>query len=321
MHRDPIPDIQPHHPARTNGPGAATSWQVWPAADGFSTLRQCAIRHNLHEHPLLQLPALAALAAALIPHKLTRYLRPGTTQTSEFSHDSTHPDGLTVDQVFANIEEPGSWVALYQVETIPEYRAMLEQVMASAAPLYEAEQHGIFNIHGFIFISAPPSVTPFHIDRENNFWLQIRGRKLMTVWDRNDRDVVTQEHVERFISFRELDNVRLKEEHRSRGTDHDVGPGDGVYFPSTSPHMTRTDSSWVKPGDGVSISIGVNFYSRETQQTARIHCLNEFLRRRIGLRPKFPGRSALTDSLKQPMCDWLLAQRRRKGIPSVPGLD
>jgi hypothetical protein len=52
-------------------------------------------------------------------------------------------------------------------------------------------------------------MTPFHIDRENNFWLQIRGRKTLTLWDHRDRSVVPAEAVERFILFGDLDDVRL----------------------------------------------------------------------------------------------------------------
>ena len=95
----------------------------------------------------------------------------------------------------------------------------------------------MFEVGGFIFVSAPPSVTPFHIDRENNFWLQLRGRKSLTVWDRQDREVVPSEAVEKFILTGSLDDVKLADAMRSRGRVFDSGPGDGVFFPSTSPHM------------------------------------------------------------------------------------
>jgi hypothetical protein len=58
--------------------------------------------------------------------------------------------------------------------------------------------------------ATPPSVTPFHIDRENNFWLQIRSRKLMHVWDPTDSEVVSPPDREAFIVNADLDNVRLK---------------------------------------------------------------------------------------------------------------
>jgi hypothetical protein len=145
---------------------------------------------------------------------------------------------------------------------------------------------------GFIFISAPPSVTPFHIDRENNFWLQMRGRKVMNVWDPTDRKAVAAADVDDFIVYGSLENVRMKEGDLERAHAFDVGPGDGVYFPSTSPHSTRTEAGWAKPGDGVSVSIGVVFYTAHTRYRAYIHAWNLFLRR-LGLDPRAPGLGSL----------------------------
>ena len=290
------------------------------APECFSTHSISQLRHTYHEHPLLQLDALADLALQLVPHGLTRFLRPGTTQTSEFSHEATSADGRSVQEVFGQIEEPGSWVALYNVETIAVYRELLEEIVRKASPLYANQQHDLFKIDGFIFISAPPSVTPFHIDRENNFWLQLRGRKLMSVWDCNDREVVRAEHVERFVVNRNLDAVRLRPEHRARALDFDVGPGDGVYFPSTSPHMTSCDRSWVSAGNAVSVSMGVVFHSRETRRAAQVHCVNELLRRRLGLSPAYPGQSRWGDAWKQAAGGALTALRETRGHPPVPGL-
>jgi hypothetical protein len=132
----------------------------------------------------------------------------------------------------------------------------------------EREQGPISLETGFVFISAPPSVTPFHIDRENNFWLQMKGRKTLNVWEPTDRAVVASSEVDNFILYGS--NVTLREGYKERSHEFDVGPGDGVYFPSTSPHMTRTDNAWVRPGDGVSMSIGVNFYTHRTRRRAYV---------------------------------------------------
>jgi hypothetical protein len=318
----PIPEVVPASGnSRERGAADRAYRIIAPEPRGFSTHHISALKHDYHEHPMLQLPALARLAVDLVPHGLARFIRPGTTQTSAFDHGPQSPDGRTVGQVFEQIETPGSWVALYNIATIPAYRDLLQDIMAAARPLYETQQHNVFNVDGFVFISAPPSVTPFHIDRENNFWLQLRGRKLMSVWDCGDREVVAGDVVERFIVQRNLDKVRLRDEHRSRSSEFDTGPGDGVYFPSTSPHMTRTENSWVRPGDGVSISIGVVFYSDETRRAARVHCANEFLRRRLGGNPSYPGSLPWLDELKLPLGSLIVRRRRAKGITPVPGLD
>ena len=83
--------------------------------------------------------------------------------------------------------------------------------------------------------------------------------------------------------------------------------------------MTRTDTSWVKPGDGISISLGVNFYTSVTRRTAQVHQFNRILRR-MGMSPSYPGQSAAMDSLKAPLGHWIAAARyRRLGAKAPPG--
>lgn len=295
----------------------AERFRVWvDDAKAFSTHRIQTIHHNFHEHPLMQLPELAKLAKELATTKQCRFIQPGTEQASAFDHESQDPEGRAIDEVFRRIEEPGSWVALYNVQTQPAYREFLAEVTASVRSLVDPQQPGMFNVDGFIFISAPPSVTPFHIDRENNFWLQMKGRKTMNVWDHTDRRVVAAEAVDEFIVYGGLQEVRLKDGFRARSHEFDVGPGDGVYFPSTSPHMTRSDSEWVRPGNGVSISVGVVFCTKQTRRSANIHALNQFLRQ-IGMSPREPGLSAGLDGLKYP-CGRALVWARKTFRGYVP---
>ncbi len=278
----------------------------------FSTHRMQPTRHNFHRHPLLQQPELARLAKELMPTRQCRFIVPGSSQTSKFDHTEASPDGRAIEEVFSRIEETGSWVALYNIESIPRYQALLAEIIDSVRPVVEREQPGIFNVGGFIFISAPPSVTPFHIDRENNFWLQIAGRKVMSVFDANDRELVPGKDVDDFIAHGLLDRVRLPDSMKNRANEFDVGPGDGVYFPSTSPHMTRTTTDWTRPGDGVSVSIGVVFYSETTRRHARVHQFNRWLRR-LGVEPAMPGQSAWRDALKAPLGKALTGLRVRLG--------
>ncbi|RDI97035.1 cupin [Dyella solisilvae] len=285
----------------TSMPDAARH-QLCPVDPGrYSTFKVGKLQHTYHQHPLFQLPELAQLAKELMPLGHCRFVQPGLTQGSPFAHEERHPDGRGIDEFFQRIEEPGSWIALYHVQHIPRYRTLLGQIMDTVRPLVEREQPGVFDVMGFIFISAPPSVTPFHIDRENNFWLQLHGRKTLSVWDPDDRNTVPADAVEDFIVDRSLKKVRLKDECRVRGHHFDSGPGDGVYFPSTSPHMAEVGSDWVEPGNGISASIGITFYTRHTRQVARIHQLNRILRNQLHITPGYPGDSALADAIKAPL--------------------
>lgn len=283
-------------------------WADDPAA--FSTHRITALHHNFHEHPLFQIAELVKLGKELARFDQCRFMRPGNTVASVIAHDSRHPDGRSIDEFFQRLEEPSSTVALYNIEVIPRYQALLFNIVDTMRGSVEPEQPDIFRVNGFVFMSAPPSVTPFHIDRENNFWLQLHGRKVMNVWDHRDRTIVAADAVEDFIVTQSLRKVRFKEEFLARSQEFHARPGDGVYFPSTSPHMTRSEPDWTSPGDRVSISIGVTFYTSVTRKVARVHQVNRVLRR-CGLSPAYPGDSPAMDVLKASVGGLVGATRAR----------
>lgn len=285
--------------ARVASAQSRAGYGMWAddAAD-FSTLKIGKLHHNFHEHPLLQLVELERLATELLPLQQCRFAVPGMTYGSDFAHNDQHPEGFGVEEVFSRLEEPGSAIALFNIETIPRYKALLTEILDTMRPIVERDQGKIFMETGFIFISAPPAVTPFHIDRENNFWLQLQGRKTMNVWPNTDRAAVPAAAVEDYIVAHRTRKVRFQEELRGRSHEFNVAAGDGVYFPSTSPHMTQTDRTWVQPGDGVSISFGVNFYTEHTRHTARVHQMNRVLRNGLRLKPASPGRSKAADAAK-----------------------
>lgn len=288
-------------------------------AHTFSGDRIGAIRHGYHHHPLMRIDSLAALAHRLLPLQKCRFAVKPMVVGSVFEHTHRLPKEATLDSVFDRIEDSGSWIALYNVEVDPLYRVFLEEVIATARPMIEPTQAGVRDVGGFIFISAPPSVTPFHIDRENNFWLQISGRKSMYVWDRTDRVAVDERAVEDFIVHGVLDRVVYRDELLTRTHRFEVGPGDGVYFPSTSPHMTTTTADWVRPGDALSISIGVVFYTETTRRASGVYQCNLAMRR-MGLKTRPPGASRMRDAIKAPIGRAIVRTRQVfNKYPAPPG--
>ncbi|GAA4349561.1 hypothetical protein GCM10023165_36450 [Variovorax defluvii] len=124
--------------------------------------------------------------------------------------------------------------------------------------------------------------------------------------------------MEDFIVTHSLRKVRYREAFRPLSQEFHAQPGDGVYFPSTSPHMTRSDPDWTAPGDGVSISIGVTFYTSVTRKTARIHQANRLLRR-CGLSPASPGESPRGDAIKASLGGMIGSARSRLIAMSATG--
>lgn len=250
----------------------------------FSSFARCPIKHNYHTHPMLQLNQLKQLAIYLMPHEKCRFAAGDLVLDSVFNHASSDQKGRSLEQVLATIEAPGSWLALYNVETQPEYKALLESIIKSVEYLIEGEQGKVLEVQGFVFISSPPAFTPFHIDRENNFWLQLAGQKHLSLFDHTDPLVADPRAVEDFIVTKTLKNLKLTDAIKSKRSEYLSRPGDGIYFPATTPHMAETTTEWVSAGNATSISIGVVFYTEMTRRIARIHQLNYTLRK-LGMRP------------------------------------
>lgn len=282
-------------------------WFEKPA--DFDCRKVTRFQHSLGEHPLMQLPRLQQLAESLLEKGQCKFIAANATQASPFSTMNRNPDGRSIADIFARIQEPGSWISMYNIEVDPEYKKFLWDTLGTVRPLIDAQDPGMFNVGGFIFVSAPPSVTPFHIDRENNFWLQIRGRKQINVWNPSDRMAVPEAAVENFIVQGDLSDVCFCDTIRTRSFEADMGPGEGVYMPSTSAHMTRSDVSWIKPGDDYAISIAMVFYTRATRRAANLYALNHFLRRR-GLATVPPGQSSLRDAVKFPLARAFVVGRK-----------
>src|SRR3546814_19551799 len=82
---------------------------------------------------------------------------------------------------------------LFRSHIDPVYRRLVGEVLESVRPGVEAVDPGMCHRGGWIFITSPNTVTPFHFDKEHNFVLQIHGRTRIYVWDHRD-NVVESEH-------------------------------------------------------------------------------------------------------------------------------
>ena len=70
------------------------------------------------------------------------------------------------------IAECGSWMVLKRVEQDPEYAALLDRCLDGVAAQAGVSLPRMLRREGFIFLSSPSAVTPFHLDPEHNFLLQ-----------------------------------------------------------------------------------------------------------------------------------------------------
>ncbi|MBC8007544.1 MAG: cupin-like domain-containing protein, partial [Prolixibacteraceae bacterium] len=151
------------------------------------------IGHHLAGHPLFELSRLTRLSQTL-PEANVEY-NAGDIPIS-LAADQTPRNGLSPEETIRRIAQCKSWLVLKNVEHDPEYGALLHRCLGEVARHSEPIRTGMCLAQAFIFISSPGSVTPYHMDPEHNFLLQIRGSKRIRLFDGRDRSILSEEELE-----------------------------------------------------------------------------------------------------------------------------
>ncbi len=288
--------------------------------EGYSPRKVRRLRHTYSEHPLLTMPALAQLAERLYKKNTNqvRFVSKGVKLDSTFNTTPENPDQVSIGDVFKNITNPGSWVALWTIQSEPEYKKLLWEIVNSVEGDWKVKDPGLFELTGYVFISSPPSVTPFHVDSENNFLLQIKGKKRFGVWQPQDSKVISNEAVENWIVYRNLDKVKYKPEFMNSAVVDDVlEAGDGIYMPSTAPHLTHAEVDFATADSPYSITLAVVFYTRNTRRLAYIYSVNRMLRK-FGLVPSPPEKNKVLDLVKYLIGRVMVLSQRALRVYSPP---
>ena len=246
------------------------------------------VRHGLAGHPLFRLERLIELARAL-PERFVEY-NAGKLPVG-VSAAETPRNGLSAEETVRRIAENGSWMVLKRVEQEPEYGAVLDACLDSLATEGGGAVPRMLRREGFVFLSSPGAVTPFHLDPEHNFLLQIQGSKTISMWDRDDRLVLPEKELETFYAAFVHRNLPWKDEFQTTAWNVGIRPGEGLHFPVAVPH-------WVKNGPEVSISFSITFRSSSSERRELLYKANARLRK-LGLDPTPPGQSILLDGTKR----------------------
>lgn len=249
-------------------------------------VRPFQIRHHLAGHPLFALPRLIQLAQRL-PAERVEY-NAGNLPVSQ-DPKSTPQNGLSIAETIRRIEECRSWMVLKNVERDAEYGALLNACLDEVKVHSETQAPGMCMREGYVFITSPDSVTPYHLDNEFNFLLQIRGQKQISLFDRTDRSILPETELERIYSGGHR-NLSYKNEYQDKAQLFQLTPGDGLHFPIAAPH-------WVKNGPAVSISFSITFRTPTSSHRELAYRVNAGLRG-LGLQPTPPGITPWKDSLK-----------------------
>ena len=255
----------------------------------FATIypeRPAALRHDLAGHPLFTLEALVGLAQRMRPEDV-EYNRgdlPVGIDAAEVPGN-----GLDMVETIRSIERNGSWLVLKLVEQDPVYAEMLSATLAELMPIVRPATGEMLKMEGFIFVSSPHAVTPFHFDPEHNILLQLQGKKVMTVFPAGDGRIAPDALHETFHLGGHR-NLPYRDDFAQKGEAITLAARDAVYVPVKSPHFVRN-------GDAVSISFSITWRSEWSYREADARAMNALLRR-SGLDPRPPHRFPRDNRIK-----------------------
>jgi Cupin superfamily protein len=253
-----------------------SQWERCRGRDAF------AMSHNLVGDPRLARDSLAALAGRLPEKSLEQNV---ADQPETLAVDQRDRVPRTTAEIARDFDKLAAWMVLWNIEQDPEYRGLLFETLDELLPSVRRTEGDMLLRQGFIFLSAPGSVTPSHSDPEHNFLLQVEGTKYMTVGRYPDEETEQRE-----LSRKYLGGHRYLAFPPADAETFTLEPGDGAYVPPHAPHMVRN-------GEGPSVSLSITFKTPATEQADLVYLANAHLRR-LRLHPTPPGRNAGADKIK-----------------------
>ncbi|HEV7233124.1 MAG TPA: cupin-like domain-containing protein [Sphingorhabdus sp.] len=236
------------------------------------------LAHHLRDHPLLTIEALAKLGEAL-PATSVEYNK-GDLPVG-IDPALVPANGLSIGDTIRMVETSGSWAVLKNIEQQPLYEALLIGLLTELKPHIEEKTGRMLKPQGFIFVSSPNAVTPYHFDPEHNILLQLRGTKVMTQFPAGDAHYAPDETHEGYHTGGHR-NLVWSDELAAGGTDWPLKPGEALFVPVMAPHH-------VKNGPAVSISLSITWRSDWSFAEADARAFNGVLRK-VGMHPTAPGR-------------------------------
>jgi hypothetical protein len=260
------------------------------------------VRHQLAQHPLMSRESLGALAMRH-PPEFVRFhdgVRGMATKLGDVLGVDPKRDRLR--KCIESLEAAKTFVQIINVPSDPMYRPLIAEFHAEVSELFPRGQRDFVNRDAAAFLASPRSVTPYHLDHEQNFLLHIAGPKTLYTLRHDDRGLVSEQVLEVFYGDNSSRDVHCPDDAKASARVFELQPGDGVYMPMGSPHAVET-------GDGVTITFSMLMNTRNAMERVRSYEANHKLRK-LGLSPK-PVGSPARDFVKRSA---LQVYRRSKAL-------
>lgn len=244
--------------------------------------------HSLVGHPLLSLERLQILANQL--PKGSYESNSGHTPINAPDPSVTKQSVVPFLEAIRQLDQVSSWIAMKNIEQVPEYFALMNQLLMPLKDLGHFDLSYSSSFESFIFASSPTALTPYHMDPEQNFLMQVQGSKKVFVVSREDQEVVPPSEIEDFY-YTGARNRKMPLAAFQKAEVFELIPGDVLYIPPSAPH-------WVEVTSAVpSVSMSVTFRTPATNKREKYYRANGHLRRQ-GFRPNPVGVSDSLDFVK-----------------------
>jgi hypothetical protein len=257
----------------------------------FDQTKITRLRHRLADHPLMKMESLVELALRHDPkyvrfHDGERLFRTGLGDVLSIETGRT-----ALRRAIDNLEKARVFVQINAICHDAIYRPLMDQFLDEVEAELPRRDRGLLNRDAAAFLASPGSVTPYHLDHEQNFLLHIHGPKTIHVWDGRDRGIVSDRALEIFYREGTLREVKYRDELQPRAQVFEMGPGDGVFMPMGSPHAVQT-------GPGVTVTFSMLLNTRSSEREMETFSAN-YLLRRFGVSPAPVGTAPTRDAIKR----------------------
>jgi Cupin superfamily protein len=249
------------------------------------------VRHGFAQHPLMTAERLGEFAMRQQP----QYVRfhDGRREIGTVFGDvlASDPGRRSLRRAIDNLgaKNAGVFVQINCLRMDPEYGALIDAFLDEVDSALPPRERGLLYRDASAFLASPGSVTPYHLDHEQNFLLHMGGPKTLYVWDGRDRSIVPYDQLEAF--YANGSQVPFRPELADRGEAFHLQPGDGVYMPAGSPHAVQT-------GAGVTVTFSMLFYTHASMRTIEAFKANDTFRG-LGLSPSPIGAKPAQDEVKR----------------------
>ncbi|TIX51755.1 transcriptional regulator [Alteraurantiacibacter aquimixticola] len=235
------------------------------------------LRHGLRDHPLLNLDALAQLASQLENRHVTHHRGDAPEGLCEKPGES----GQAIGSVIRSIGKDGGWASLEQVQRLPGYRELLDEVLKELRPLIQQRTGKVLRAQATIIVLGPGASMPNRFAPEHQLLLQVEGQQVMTIFPRSEVHFGPDGYAADDDNEHEAE-LAWHDSFSRDGMPFSLAPGQAIYLPAREPHMQSN-------GETISISLAITWCSEWSAAEADARSFNGLLRK-WGRKPQPPQR-------------------------------